>query len=163
MNMLLETLNTVGSHPVPWIVVAFVILGALAVMRKRATCPHLRGTATVSYEEAKARLDQPFVAGAGYAFTIVIGIAAMVTGLAMIANSIAPVAAFVVLSAGIVTVQIAPHFLRLREGYDRVIAARAEGPDALAFARERVEDTYTGLIAMSVGIAVVLSLGLLVS
>lgn len=161
MNMLLETLANVGSHPVPWICVLIVALGAVLAARKCHTCQHLSGTAEVDYKDAKARLDQPFVAGAGYALVIVVGIVAMLISLAMIASSIAPVTAFVVLTAGVVTVQIAPIVLRMREGYDRVIAAEAQGPDAVAFARERLRDIYSALIAMSLGIAAIMALGLL--
>lgn len=161
MNMLLETLASVGSHPVPWICVLIVALGALVAARKCQVCEHLDGSAEVDLADAQARLDRPFVAGPAYALSIILGIIAMLTGLALIAASIAPVTAFVVLTVGIVTVQIAPIMLRLSENYDRVIAAQAEGMDAVEFARERLRSSYSALIAMSLAISLIMAIGLL--
>ncbi|MEL6266687.1 MAG: hypothetical protein AAFR52_13740, partial [Pseudomonadota bacterium] len=122
---------------------------------------HIRGTAQVDPHDAASRVGQPVVAGIGYFLVMLAGIAAIMVALSMMAQGMTPVAAFAVLAAGIVVVQIAPVILRLRESYDRVIAAQLQGPEAVAFARERLRNLHTAGILLCVGIALLLALGLL--
>lgn len=160
MNMLVETLSTVGTHPAAWACVALVAALAAHAAWVGARCPYVRGTVTAGREEALARTQSPYIAGPGYALVILAGIALMVTGLAMMARAVEPVLAFAILAAGIVVVQVAPARLRLSEGYDRVIAAELQGPDAVAFARERLRDLHKAHVAMTGAIAVLLAAGL---
>ncbi|MEM6972571.1 MAG: hypothetical protein AAF577_07175 [Pseudomonadota bacterium] len=162
MNMLIETLGMVSTTWVAWIPVVLITLAALYGMIHIRLCPHIRGTAAVEPHEAAARLHQPFVAGTTFFLVMALGIAAMLVGLSMTADAKSPVTAFLILAAGIIIVQVAPIMLRLREAYDRVMAAHLEGEEAVQLATERLRDLHLGGIAMSLGIAALLSVGLLV-
>lgn len=162
MNRLIEVCRTVADHPVSWVVIGALVAVALYGVLHMRYCPHVRGTATVSDGEAAARLASPWIAGPGYALVLLAGIALMLTAFGMIAMGTRPVVSFVTLSLGIAVVQGAPVWLRLREAYDRVVAAGAEGPEAVAFARERLVGMHYAGIATVLAVAAMLALALLV-
>ncbi|MEM9781259.1 MAG: hypothetical protein AAF899_02180 [Pseudomonadota bacterium] len=161
MNMLIETLGMVGSHWTAWIPVVLITLAACYGVVHIRICPHINGTADVAPKEAASRLNQPYVAGPSFFIVMALGISAMLVGLVMTAKAELPVAAFLILASGIVIVQVAPIILRLREAYDRVMAAHLEGTEAVQLATERLRDLHLGGIAMSLGIAAMMAVGLL--
>ncbi|MEM6487655.1 MAG: hypothetical protein AAF677_05180 [Pseudomonadota bacterium] len=161
MTMLAENLGLVSGHWIAWLAVGLVALMGVYGIWHAHNCPYVQGKADVDPTDAAVRLDRPFVAGPGYAAVLMAGIAMMMAGLYLMGTANAPLSAFLVLVIGIVTVQLAPVFLRLTEGYDRVIAASAEGEDASSFARERLYDLHIGGVAMAFGISALLALVLL--
>ncbi|MGF1551080.1 MAG: hypothetical protein ACFBWO_01100 [Paracoccaceae bacterium] len=162
MMMLTETCRAVAAHPAPWALIAALVLAAVYGVIHLRYCPFVRGTARVSRTEALARLASPWIAGPAYALIMIGGIALMLAGLVLIANAAEPVAAFLTLARGIAVVQGAPVWLRLREAYDRVIAAEAEGAEAVAFARSRLVNLHLAGIATVLAIAGMLALALTV-
>ncbi|MEM6680567.1 MAG: hypothetical protein AAF675_22100 [Pseudomonadota bacterium] len=161
MNMLIDTLSEVSQSPAAWISVLAVASMALLSAGRCAICPHVRGSAPLPPPSDQTRFDQAFVAGPSYLIAMVTGIVAMIAGLAMISSQIEPVAAFLLLAAGICIVQITPLQLRLREAYSRLFAASGDGEEAIEFARERLRSVHHVNIAMSVGLALMLAVGLL--
>ncbi|MEO0822732.1 MAG: hypothetical protein AAF074_20175 [Pseudomonadota bacterium] len=162
MNMLIETLGMVSSSPLSWGGVGAMLLFAAYSLVVWYRCPHIAGTASVNLADAQSRLDKPFAAGPRYFFMMVLGIASMLTGLAMIANDFLPVKGFLIVVAGVFVVQITPLRLRLRESYDRVIAAECEGPEAVEVARDRLRDVHLSNIVVNLFIAIALASALLI-
>jgi len=161
MNELIETFGMVSRDPVTWIgVAAMVMLGLGAAYRWRS-CPHICGTAEISREDAIARLQNPLMAGPRYFLTMLAGIVAILTGLGLIAQEISPPKAFLLLLAGVYLVQTEPIRLRIRESTDRLIAAEAEGPEAVEIARERLRSDHLFHVFMNLALAGLVSAGLL--
>ncbi|MEM6945596.1 MAG: hypothetical protein AAF416_01430 [Pseudomonadota bacterium] len=161
MNMLLETLTEVSSHPAAWLCVLAVASVAILSAIHCVMCPFVRGTEGSSDGFVPRYLDKPIIAGPVYFFVMLAGIIAMIAGLAMIADGKAPLIAFFIISAGICVVQIAPLRVRLAEAYDRIMAAQMISPDEVEIARERLRVMHYFNIAMSAGIAAVLAVALL--
>ncbi|MEL6766402.1 MAG: hypothetical protein AAFP17_04425 [Pseudomonadota bacterium] len=161
MNMMIETLAEVSGNPIAWLSVAAVACIALLSVGHFFMCPYVKGTYDPNDSRTIRHFDKPIIAGPRYFFTMVAGIFAMVSGLAMISAGTQPVIAFMIVVAGICVVQIAPLRLRLREAADRVVAADRETPEAGAEARWRLKGVHLTNIATSIVIALLLAIALL--
>ncbi|MEM7496449.1 MAG: hypothetical protein AAF371_00490 [Pseudomonadota bacterium] len=161
MNMLIETLSKVSSHPIAWLCVAAVASMALLSVVHFAMCPFVKGRYDPDEKRALRHLDRPVIAGPRYFLVMTSGILSMIAGLWMIATETHPLIAFFIVAAGICIVQIAPLRLRLHEAYDRVVAADRESAEAGEVARARLKGLHYVNIAMSTAIAMLLALALL--
>ncbi len=160
MNMLIETLQQVANSPYSWGVVALIGAVALFSFYQWRACPYLCRTKAISLEESRKRLDRPFVAGPQFVVVMLAGIAAMLTGLGLVAHVVNPPLALLLIVAGVVAVQIAPALLHIQESVARVVTAQCQGPDAVAAAEERLRYAHLWLVTanFTILIAVVLTL-----
>jgi hypothetical protein len=160
MNMLIETLQQVANSPYSWGVVALIAAVALFSLYKWRACPYLCHTKAISLDDSRQQLDRPFVAGPRFVVVMLAGIAAIVTGLGLVAHVVNPPLALLLIVAGVIAVQIEPALLRIEESVARVVTAQFEGPDAITAAEERLRYAHLWLVTanFTVLIAVVLTL-----
>jgi uncharacterized membrane protein YfcA len=160
MNMLIQTLQQASANPYSWAIVAMLALVTLYSIYKWRACPYLCHVKEISADESRAQHERPFVAGARFVVVMLVGIAAIVTGLGLVAHQINPPLALLLVVAGVFTVQIEPALLRIRESISRLVSAHYEGPDAITAAEERLSYAHLWLVTANVTLlaAVVLAL-----
>lgn len=161
MNMLLDTLDQVGAHPATWGVIAALGLFASVSLYGWLVCPYSARRATISREAAREALSKPFIVGPRYVIAMIAGIAAMLTGLWMIAQAINPPLAFALVVAGLFVVQTEPARLRLREAVNRTIAAELAGAEAQLSAQERLRYSHLWLVSLHFLLLVAVTAGVL--
>lgn len=152
MNLFVDELRALADNPVAWGAVPALALFATYSVIAWRKCPLLHRTAHISEAEAKAVLDRPQIAGPRFLILMVVGIAATVAGLSLIAEAIYPTLAFYLLLAGVFVLKTEPVRLQIREAEFRVVAARPHGKDAVGLALERLNENNTLLITLQVAI-----------
>lgn len=161
MKMLVETLGAIGNSPYAWAIVGLIAAAALFSLYQYYTCPYLCHRRDISAAESAESLDRPFVAGARFVVVMLAGIAAILAGLTMISREVNPPLALLLIVAGVFAVQIEPAILRIQEAVNRVVAAHAQGPDAISAAEERLRTAHLWLVMTSFAILIAVVLALL--
>jgi len=159
MNMLIETLQQVGSSPYSWGVVALIAAVALFSFYRWRACPYLCHTKAISLDESREQLGRPFAAGPRFVVVMLAGITAILTGLGMVSQVVNPPLALLLIVAGVFAVQIAPALLQIRESVARLVTAHCQGADAVAAAEERLGYAHIWLVTanFTILVAVVLT------
>lgn len=161
MNMLIETLQQVANSPYSWGVVALIAAVALFSFYNWRACPYLCHTKAISLEDSRKQLDRPFAAGPRFVVVMLAGIAAILTGLGLIAHQVNPPLALLLIVAGVFAVQIEPAGLHIQESVARVVTAQSQGADAVAAAEERLRYAHLWLVTANFTILVAVVLALL--
>lgn len=161
MNMLSETLRSVGGNPYSWVIVGLIAAAALYSVYQFYRCPFLCRTRRISPEESARSDDRPFAAGPRFIAVMLCGIAAILAGLTMISRDANPPLALLLIVFGVFAVQVEPAVLQIRESVKRVMAAQTEGPEAVAAAESRLRDAHLWLVITNVTILVAVVLALL--
>ena len=160
MNMLIVTLQQASANPYSWGIVG--LIGAVAPFSyyKWRACPYLCHTKAISLDESHQQLNRSFVAGPRFVVVMLVGIAAIVTGLGMVSHEVNPLLALMLIVAGVFAVQIEPALLRIQESVARLVSAQCEGADAVTAAEERLRYAHLSLVTanFTIMIAVVLAL-----
>ena len=108
MNMLIVTLQQASANPYSWGIVGLIGAVALFSYYKWRACPYLCHTKAISLDESHQQLNRSFVAGPRFVVVMLVGIAAIVTGLGMVSHEVNPLLALMLIVAGVFAVQIEP-------------------------------------------------------
>lgn len=164
MNMLVQTLERLGSDPWAWTAVAVAGVLAMVSFVRYRTCPHLNrrpGRAGRPRGDQAAALDylnRRVAAGPCYFALIAAGVVAAVSGLTMIAWDSRPAIGFFVLLAGVLVLQTEPQRQRIRIASARVVAAQST--ERRIVAREALRDGHRSLVLANLMIAIAVAAGL---
>jgi len=161
MNMLIETLQHASTNTYSWAIVGMIAAVTLFSLYKWRTCPYLGHTKSITQDESYRQLDQPFVAGARFVVVMLAGIAAILTGLALVSEQINPLLALLLIVAGVFTVQVEPALLNIQESVTRLVSAQCQGHDATAAAEERLRYAHLWLVTANFILLVAVILALL--
>ncbi len=156
MQNILNSLRDLCDMPVAWAIFGAVALragwSAVAYFR----CPLIRTPREMDPETARATVNARFRHSPRFLFAMLVGIALSVGGLyALTMPAAGPVAlAAIVFGAFILIVE--PSRLTVEDNELRVNVARAQGPEAMSFAQERLRAAHVERIAIEIGLAALL-------
>lgn len=154
MDMLIATFRMVGASPVAWGAIGLGGLVLTIATLHWGRCPFLAERHGMDAERARALLTPRFRPGPRFALSMLVGIAAVLGGLGMIAESVWPAEAFCLLLAGVVLIQTQPLRLQLRVAKLSVAAAAGQGPAARAAAHDRLRSAHIRLVGVTATILI---------
>ncbi|MEL6476791.1 MAG: hypothetical protein AAFR17_05625 [Pseudomonadota bacterium] len=148
MNMLADALAGLSGSPYAWAGVALLAVISAYWLYSCIYCPVLRHAEDITIEEARAAVNRPVTAGARFLVMMLIGIAALVSGLSLLYRGADPGVAFLLVLAGLVITQTEPARQQVRETMHRVVASRNAGPEVTDLAVQRLESSYIWLVVL---------------
>lgn len=160
MNMLIEELQNLSTHPLSWALVGAMTLLSGFAIAQYVTCPLMRGKTSISEDQAEQARQTTYRPGLRFGLMMIVGIALALTGLIMIADGTHTAIALVLVVAGILLVQTEPARLSIREYTTQVLARRDASHEAQEEARYRLRSGYRDLavrnVTLLVGVAAAL-------
>jgi hypothetical protein len=157
MDTVLANFDRLCEMPVVWAILALMAARALLSVLFYFRCPVVRQTDSMDALRDRQALDSPYLHSPRFLTTMLLGIALAVGGLyAMQTPDVGPFAVAAIM-LGVFLLIVEPSRLTVEENTRRVSAARLDGPDAYAFAHERLRSAHVERIGIEVGMAALLT------
>jgi hypothetical protein len=158
LQTILDSFRDLCSMPVAWGIVAVVALRAGWSLVSFFRCPVLRHADAIDAATARAMAADPHVRSPRFLATMVVGLALSIGGLYALRTPEAGPLALAAIVFGVFLLIVEPSRLSVEENSRRAAAARLEGPDALAFATERLRASHLERLAIEIAMAALLGL-----
>jgi uncharacterized membrane protein len=161
MQNVLTSLRDLCQSPAAWAIFGAVALRAVWSAVAYFRCPLMRAPREMDPNEAHATVNARFRHSPRFLMAMLVGLMLSIGGLyALTLPSAGPVALAAIVF-GVFILIVEPSRLSVEDNELRVNAARRQGPDAMAFAQERLRAAHVERIAIEIGLTALLLAALL--
>ncbi len=161
MDMLTRELVALANDPRAWFAVAGLGAITLHSIISYRLCPLIHNKANITPQAAREAVNARYAHSTRFLLLMLAGIAAALSGMAMIAMGTHPPIALGLIAGGVFLIQTEPLRLNIRDRQLRVVASQIEGPEAQASAVNRLRGEYSKLMLTNVALTAAVAIYLL--
>lgn len=158
MQSVLSSFQSLCDDPVAWVLVGLVSAKALFSLVCFTRCPVRRQRRLVDARAAREAFNAPFVHAPRFLGLMLLGIALAIGGLYTLGHPELGPFALAAMVLGVFLMLTEPSQLGIEDATLRVMAARAEGGEAVRLALERLRSAHFGRLALEFAFAAALAL-----
>lgn len=148
MQNVLTSLSDLCASPVAWGIVGVVALRAVWSAVAYFKCPLMTCHGTLDVAHARARVNARFIHSPRFLVSMLLGLALAIGGLYALRMPDAGPLALAAIVFGAFILLVEPSRLTVEDNEMRVVAASADGPEALALAQDRLRTAHYERIGM---------------
>lgn len=158
MSNVLASLEALCADPRAWAIVALAAGKALYSLVCFLRCPVLNARSVIDAQAAREATNARHVHNPRFLALMLTGIVLSLAGLYLLPSPALGPAALAAMALGAFLMLVGPSRLTIDDTTLRVVAARAEGGEALAFAMDRLRSAHVERLTLEFGFAALLAL-----
>lgn len=158
MDSVLTSFQSLRDDPIAWALVGLVAAKALFSLACFTRCPVRRQSRLVDARAAREATNARFVHAPRFLSLMLVGIVLSVGGLYTLSDPELGGLALAAMVLGVFLMLTEPSQLTIEDATLRVVAARAEGGEAVRFALERLRSAHLGRLGLEFAFAAALAL-----